>query len=590
MNVDPLVSLASSVHAGRRVFALLLGSGISKSAGVPTGREVVESLAGRLARLEGEDVGGDPIGWYRRRFGGAPDYSELVKSLAPSPADRRNLLRKYFEPSDEERAEGLKVPSTAHRAVAGLVAKGFVSVIVTTNFDRLIEQALSDEGVQPAVTASSAAAEGAMPLAHSEATVIKVHGDYLSPDFRNTIEELETYDPAMDRLLDEVFDQYGLVVCGWSAKLDKALRTALERARSRRFASYWLHRGPLEEEAERLIAHLGSIRVEIEDADTFFRGLAAKVAALTDADRPHPISVAAAVAELKRLLPDPAQQIRIHDLVSEEALRLQSACNKANFPLGQDLGNEAMRSRVAAYEGHTEILENLFGIGCAWATEPRPFVRALEITADTPQMASRNVDLLNLRRYPALRCLYAGGIAAVQHGNWNMLRALTLDATTDSRYETLPMATALNYWSIINNSNRGEYLPGQHRNATPVSSHLFKTLREALRDTIVLDQKYEAAFDRFEYILGLIIEDARSQQPENVYTPSPPVGYFNRNRYSTTRRPPLWEQIKTEAEQAGTDWGPIRAGLFDGSIKRFTAAEDAYRKHVLHVLERRGRN
>ena len=160
MNVDPLVSLASCVHAGRRVFAFLLGSGISKSAGVPTGWEVAERLAGRLARLEGQDVGGDPVGWYRRRFGGDPDYSELVKGLAPSPADRRNLLREDFEPSDEDREEGLKLPSTAHRAIAGLVAKGFVSVIVTTNFDRLIEQALSDAGVQPAVIAGPSAARG----------------------------------------------------------------------------------------------------------------------------------------------------------------------------------------------------------------------------------------------------------------------------------------------------------------------------------------------------------------------------------------------------------------------------------------------
>ena len=97
-------------------------------------------------------------------------------------------------------------------------------------------------------------------------------------------------------------------------------------------------------------------------------------------------------------------------------------------------------------------------------------------------------------------------------------------------------------------------------------------------------------FDRFEYILGLIIEDARSQQPENVSTPSPPVGYFNRNRYSTTRGQALWEQIKTEAQEAGPDWGPTRAGLFGGSIERFTTAEGIYRKHVLHVLERRSRN
>ena len=201
-------------------------------------------------------------------------------------------------------------------------------------------------------------------------------------------------------------------------------------------------------------------------------------------------------------------------------------------------------------------------------------------------MASGYPDLLNLRRYPALRCLYAGGMAAVYHQRWDMLRALTVDATTDSRDGTLPMATALNYWSIFNNSNRGKWLPDQNRNYIPVSSHLFKTLGERLADTIAVGKEYEAVFDRFGYILGLVIEDLRAQLPENVYTPSPPVGDVTRKWYSTSG-PPLWERIKTEAEQAGDDWGPIQAGLFGGSLERFAATEEKYRNRVLKALQYR---
>ena len=74
-------------------------------------------------------------------------------------------------------------------------------------------------------------------------------------------------------------------------------------------------------------------------------------------------------------------------------------------------------------------------------------------------------------------------------------------------------------------------------------------------------------------MLGLIIEDTLNQQPEGIWS-SGPVGNFNRNRYSTTRTPPLWERIKAEAEQAGASWGPIRAGIFGGSTDRFDAAEE----------------
>jgi hypothetical protein len=76
------------------------------------------------------------------------------------------LFRGFFEPTEEDREEGRKVPGPAHRVVAALVARGAVRVIVT-NFDRLIEQALEAVGIMPQVVASSAAVEGMEPLAHA---------------------------------------------------------------------------------------------------------------------------------------------------------------------------------------------------------------------------------------------------------------------------------------------------------------------------------------------------------------------------------------------------------------------------------------
>ena len=80
-----------------------------------------------------------------------------------------------------------------------------------------------------------------------------------------------------------------------------------------------------------------------------------------------------------------------------------------------------------------------------------------------------------------------------------------------------------------------------------VSSHLFKTLRERLADTPAVGKEYEAVSDRFGYILGLINEDPRDQLPENVYTPSPPVGDVTTNWYPTSGPPLL-------AGCVGTGW------------------------------------
>ncbi len=169
------------------------GSGVSKAAGIPTGWEITVDLIRKLARVLGENLEPSPERWYADKYELEPDYSEIVKELAKTPADRQQLLRGYVEPNDQERQEGKKAPTLAHRAIAALARQGFVRVIVTTNFDRLMETALADEGLQPLVLALPGQIQGAPPLTHAGCTVLKVHGDYLDTRLRNTEAELETY-------------------------------------------------------------------------------------------------------------------------------------------------------------------------------------------------------------------------------------------------------------------------------------------------------------------------------------------------------------------------------------------------------------
>ena len=77
--------------------------------------------------------------------------------------------------------------------------------------------------------------KGMVPLVHTQHCLIKLHGDYLDTRIRNTPSELGKYSDEFNQLLDRIFDEFGLVVCGWSADWDVALRNALLRAPSRRF-------------------------------------------------------------------------------------------------------------------------------------------------------------------------------------------------------------------------------------------------------------------------------------------------------------------------------------------------------------------
>lgn len=192
IDLPPFDALALSLHHSPGVHAILVGSGLSRAAGIPTGWEITLDMIRRLATLDGISDLDDWPKWYRDKYGKEPAYSEMLDALASTAAERRAILHAYIDaqPGDESRT-----PTKAHKAIAQLVASGLVRVIITTNFDRLIENALREAGIEPTVIASDDAIAGATPLVHSKCTVIKVHGDYLDARIKNTEMELEHYSP-----------------------------------------------------------------------------------------------------------------------------------------------------------------------------------------------------------------------------------------------------------------------------------------------------------------------------------------------------------------------------------------------------------
>lgn len=155
--------------------------------------------------------------------------------MGASPEERRSILHSYIEPTEDDHAEERKVPTVAPRAIADLVRGGYIRVIVTTNFDRLMENALRERGIEPTVVASVDALAGAQPITHSSCYILKLHGDYKDARILNTEAELRGYPPQYDGLLDRIFDEHGLIVCGWSGEWDDALRAVFLRAPNRRY-------------------------------------------------------------------------------------------------------------------------------------------------------------------------------------------------------------------------------------------------------------------------------------------------------------------------------------------------------------------
>lgn len=571
MAFDPSVNLAIALASGPGRYALLLGSGVSRSAGIPTGWEVTLDLIEKVATAQDGESPADAEEWWHTHHSKAPEYSELLTSLAPLPAERSQLLRSYFEPTPDERAAGIKLPSPAHRAIARLVVAGVVRVIITTNFDKLLERAIEEAGVTPVVISTADQADGASPLTHNPCTIIKVNGDYLDSRIKNSEEELASYDARIDKLLDRVLDDYGLIVCGWSGDWDIALRDALERAPNRRYTTYWALRGEPSERASALISHREATRIAIEDADRFFETLADRVEALMGvADDPE--STAVAVAQLKRYLARPEDRIRLADLLRASTEDLVRATAEEHFPLGGSVTNDSLVQRVSVYEGLANRMLHLIATAAYWGGDEHSgeVIGAVHRVATARQPGGGKVVLIDLVRYPALLMLYAAGIAYVAAARYRPLHELLMRPVRTRSGSTVLMAH-LHPWAVVRDELAQLVRGGGQKYHTPVSDQLLEVLREPFRELIPDDDSFQEAFDRFEYLLSLLQVDERLTTKRGV---QPFVGAF---MWRGIRGQSDWipTLIGQEIEEAGAEWPPLQAGMFGGDAQRSAAANES---------------
>ena len=523
---------------------------------MPTGWEVTLDLVRKLAAVHNETCDPDPERWYQDKFGVPPDYSDLLEQLAKTPSERQQLLRRYWEPNDEEREENRKQPTAAHRAIAAMALRGSIRVIVTTNFDRLIETALTDAGINAAVMSSPDQVQGALPLVHTQCCVFKVHGDYLDARIRNTQTELDEYPSEFNQLLDQIFDQFGLVVCGWSAEWDGALRQAVFRAQSRRFSTYWASRGNPREAALRLIEHRRAEVVLIDDADTFFQEMQDLVQSIDEIGRPHPLSTEAAVSRIKRYLAEPRYRIRLSDLVRNEVDRVLHITSPTRHTVHGGYDGESATARVRSYDAACSTLAAMATVGTAWAEEDHypiwtQVLERLGVTRST----GGTVQWIRLERYPATLIFYALGLGCVA-GHRLRLLATLLKTTLGGGSSGKELAMAVLPPACLFDNARGamSVLEGMAKRNTPLNDWIYETLYPLVGTTIPSDQ-YTICFDRFEVIVALnYIQQAQAAGWADWF----PGGRFI---HQSENREAILQELKDSIAARGAESPFLQTGL-----------------------------
>ena len=250
-------------------FSLLVGSGASVTSGVNTAESMIESWRHEMFERSGKPT---LLDWLERQtwYGDDDEYSILFEMLYDQPSQRRIHI--------EECIKGAK-PGWGYVYLTNLLANNYFDVVFTTNFDDLINEAcyLYSEDLRPLVAAHDSSIQN-VRVTSRRPKIIKLHGDFLYDNIKNTTAELASLEVNMNKKFAQFAQEYGLVVIGYSGRDQSVMDTIdklLEDENNYREGIYWcdLRNQELSSRLERLLERDRVYLVEIEGFDEFLAEL-----------------------------------------------------------------------------------------------------------------------------------------------------------------------------------------------------------------------------------------------------------------------------------------------------------------------------
>jgi hypothetical protein len=377
---------------------------------------------------------------------------------------------------------------------------------------------------------------------------------------RNTPAELSAYDQRTDALLEHVLDEYGLVVCGWSAEWDEALRKAMERRKNRRFTTWWASLGEPSDSGKKLISLVQAQVIPVQGADEFFEDLDERLSALDEFDKPHPVSTKIAVTLTKKYLSESKYRIRLHDLLMREVDKIAVELASDKYPVSGPFSDEDYEKRILAFDTLSETATHVLATGCFWDKDGQHmdmWLRAIMRVANARKDSSGNSWMLCLRRHPARLLLYAAGIACAARNDHAAVRTLLTGVKVREYNEDTELAFLLagkTGWF-----EPFKTLPGFDRSYIPVSDHAYAVLRAAFSEVLPDETEYQDAFDTFEVLQSFHSADTRQWAIPSAFM------------YRTRNRSPLVELL-TDVEEKKEQSAFLRAGFCNGDVTRFHEA------------------
>ena len=588
MGIERLTTLAFSMYTNKGAYALLLGAGISRSAHIPSGWEVESKLIEQVAATKGITNVEDWHQWYKDEYADSATYSALLEALVKTPTERVQLMKGFFEPINEEKVLGWKEPTKAHKAIAKLAKNGYIRVILTTNFDRLLERALEAEDLIPQVIYHESDIEKVTPVVHgNNITIVKINGDYIDCRFRNTTEELDDYPEPMKNYVHRIFEDYGLITCGWSAVWDKGLIDIINRSSLSRYNSFFTN----VEEANDILKILATSRhgeiMQIKGADDLFTELYEQVTALEQSNASRSMGHDMMMSRVKKYLSADLYNIEYSDFIEKLGTEAyDKIMAKANYNLS--ITPEQFSAYLELHQNAVKPLMDAAILAARWGKAYHIEIFGDILVKLCTKPIRNGESYIERTQYlhalGATLLLNAIGVACVKYERFaelNKILKLSVPAGNFMGFRREPLLYLLG--SIHWDYETLKYLSGLSY-YYPWSFILLERIRSHFKGYFTVDSEYENTFYIWEHLESLVFGYNQCYILDRF---SVPTGQFIRNKAEYKTRyngeEPYSIFFDSEDKLKG-EWEPIKQGMFGGSYeeykKVFDQAEEFYKRNT----------
>lgn len=204
-----LINILRSTKDHHPNFVLMLGAGTSVTSNVLLVKDMLQEWRLRHYEMyrsgtESQEEHLSKQSWFQ-----TPDeYAILFEKLYDQPSQRREYIESCIKDSS---------PSWGYIYLVNLLRNKIFNTVFTTNFDDLLNEAcyLFSNEVRPIVCAHDSSISS-VRITSQRPKIIKLHGDFLFDNIKNTIRELESLEQNTQDKFKQYSSEFGFIVLGYS--------------------------------------------------------------------------------------------------------------------------------------------------------------------------------------------------------------------------------------------------------------------------------------------------------------------------------------------------------------------------------------